>query len=74
QGQGTLGKLMKDDSLYNNLTAASHELDLLLEDLRMNPNRYVHLSLFGKKDKLPKLSDTDIERIQKAYQEQNSGK
>ncbi|MFT3886103.1 MAG: MlaD family protein [Flavobacteriales bacterium] len=74
EGQGTLGKLLKDDSLYNNLTAASHELDLLLEDLHTNPNRYVHLSLFGKKDKLPKLSDADIERIQQAYQKQQQGK
>jgi hypothetical protein len=58
---------MKDDSLYVNLNAASRELDLLLEDLRVNPNRY--FSVFGKKDKLPKLSDSDIERIQQAYQE-----
>jgi phospholipid/cholesterol/gamma-HCH transport system substrate-binding protein len=65
EGQGTLGKLMHDDSLYNNLNAATHELDLLLEDLRVNPNRY--LSIFGKKDRLPKLSEADIERIQEVY-------
>lgn len=68
EGQGTLGKLLKDDSLYNNLNVASRELDMLLEDIRMNPNRYV--SIFGKKDKLPKLSQADIERIQEAYQKQ----
>lgn len=68
EGQGTLGKLVKDDSLYVNLNAASRELDLLLEDLRVNPNRY--FSVFGKKDKLPKLSEADIERIQQAYQKQ----
>lgn len=67
-GEGTLGKLLKDDSLYANLNSASRELDLLLEDLRVNPNRY--LSIFGKKDKLPKLSGADIERIQQAYQKQ----
>ncbi len=65
-GQGTLGKLVTDDSLYNNLEAASRELDLLLEDLRLNPNRY--FSVFGKKDKLPKLSNSDVERIQQAMQ------
>lgn len=68
EGRGTLGKLMSDDSLYVNLNAASHQLDLLLEDLRTNPNRY--FSIFGKKDKLPKLSEADIERIQQAYQKQ----
>lgn len=69
-GQGTLGRLMKDDSLYNNLRSTSAELDLLMEDVRLNPNRYVHLSLFGKKDRLPKLSDSDIDRIQKGLQKE----
>ncbi len=68
EGQGTLGKLVKDDSLYVNLNRASKDLDLLLEDLRVNPNRY--LSIFGKKDKLPKLSEADIQRIQDAYEKQ----
>lgn len=69
EGQGTLGKLVKDDSLYVNLNQATRDLDLLLEDLRVNPNRY--LSIFGKKDRLPKLSEADIERIQQAYQKQH---
>ncbi len=69
EGRGTLGKLVKDDSLYANLNSASRELDLLLEDLRVNPNRY--FSVFGKKDRLPKLSASDIERIQQAYQKQH---
>lgn len=64
-GQGTLGKLMSDDSLYVNLNAASRQLDLLLEDVRLNPHRY--LSIFGRKDKLPKLSGSDVERIREAY-------
>ena len=67
-GEGTLGALVNNDSLYNNLNAATAQLDLLLEDLRMNPNRY--LSVFGKKDKLPKLSKADIERIQQVINEQ----
>ncbi|MCC7502268.1 MAG: MCE family protein [Flavobacteriales bacterium] len=65
-GQGTLGQLITNDSLYNNLEASSRQLDLLLEDLRLNPNRY--FSVFGKKDKLQKLSDSDVERIQRAMQ------
>lgn len=50
-GKGTMGKLMKDEALYKELTAASNELELLLQDLRLNPTRYVNVSLFGKKNK-----------------------
>lgn len=51
KGDGTLGKLMEDEALYNNLNSASHELDLLLQDFRLNPKRYVNVSVFGKKQK-----------------------
>lgn len=50
-GKGTLGKLAKDETLYNNFSKTSKELELLLEDLRLNPTRYVNVSLFGKKNK-----------------------
>lgn len=46
KGEGTLGRLTKDDALYDNLNQASQELKLLAEDLRKNPKRYVKLSLF----------------------------
>lgn len=49
QGQGTLGKLAKNDSLYNNLNKSAEDLDKLLKDLKENPKRYVHFSIFGKK-------------------------
>lgn len=48
-GKGTLGKLMKDDAMYNNLNGASKELKELLADFKQNPKRYVHFSVFGKK-------------------------
>jgi phospholipid/cholesterol/gamma-HCH transport system substrate-binding protein len=51
QGKGTLGKLAKDENLYVNFTKTSKELELLLQDLRLNPTRYVNVSLFGKKNK-----------------------
>ena len=51
QGKGTMGKLMKDETMYNNFSKASNELELLLQDLRLNPTRYVNVSLFGKKNK-----------------------
>ena len=51
KGQGTISKLIVNDSLFNNLNEASRSIDLLLEDIRLNPNRYIHFSLFGKKEK-----------------------
>lgn len=48
-GNGSLGKLMKDENLYKNLEASTKQLELLLEDLRLNPKRYMHFSVFGKK-------------------------
>lgn len=50
-GEGSIGKLMKDDGVYNNLQAATKQLEELLEDVKLNPKRYVHFSLFGKKAK-----------------------
>ncbi len=51
QGKGSMGKLLNDDAMYNNLTKTSKELELLLQDLRLNPTRYVNVSVFGKKNK-----------------------
>jgi len=50
-GSGSIGKLMNDDALYNNLEAASKELEELLYDFKMHPKRYVNVSVFGKKAK-----------------------
>ncbi|WP_024769020.1 MlaD family protein [Aquimarina macrocephali] len=49
-GRGTVGKLLKDDKLYDNLEKTSKQLELLIQDLRLNPKRYVHISVFGKKN------------------------
>lgn len=60
-GKGTMGKLIKDETLYNNFAKTSKELELLLQDLRLNPTRYVNVSLFGKKNKpyvAPVITDT----------------
>ena len=54
KGEGSLGKFSKDDSVYINLNASLYSLDMLLEDLKENPNRYVQFSIFGDKDKSKK--------------------
>lgn len=50
KGKGSAGQLLTNDSLYINLTNSIGSLDLLLKDLKANPKRYVHFSLFGKKN------------------------
>lgn len=48
-GKGTIGKLLKDEGMYNNLNDASNELKELLADIKNNPKRYIHFSVFGRK-------------------------
>lgn len=51
QGEGSMGKLLKDDKLYHNLEVASGQLSELLQDFKLNPKRYIHISVFGGKNK-----------------------
>lgn len=48
-GKGSVGLLLNDEKLYNNLNNASKNLDNLMIDLKQNPGRYVHFSIFGRK-------------------------
>lgn len=50
-GEGTLGKLLKDDGLYESLSSATGNLSELLEDLRNNPGKYVNITVFGGRNK-----------------------
>lgn len=51
KGEGSVGKLLKDEGLYKNLEGASKEMEELLREFKVNPKRFVHFSLFGKKQK-----------------------
>lgn len=61
-GQGSLGQLVQTDSLHRELVSASHSLDLLLNDMQTNPKRYVHFSVFGKKD-TGEMSKRELEQL-----------
>ncbi len=58
-GDGSLTALLNDEGLYDNLESTSRNLDLLLQDLRLNPKRYINVSVFGKKQKEFTLPEED---------------
>jgi phospholipid/cholesterol/gamma-HCH transport system substrate-binding protein len=51
RSEGSLGMLVNNDSLYRNLESSSEQLNQLVEDIKMNPQRYLHFSVFGKSKK-----------------------
>ena len=59
EGEGSMGQLVNDKELYTNLNKSSKELSLLLQDFRLNPKRYVNVSVFGKKQKEYTLPEND---------------
>jgi phospholipid/cholesterol/gamma-HCH transport system substrate-binding protein len=64
--EGTVGSLLNDKELYANLTQASENLSALLGDLKENPKRYVHFSLFGGESKAEKKAAKAEKRAAKA--------
>ncbi len=58
-GEGTLGQLINDDELYKNLDTGTKNLELLLQDIRLNPRRYINISIIGKKDKGYEIPEND---------------
>lgn len=69
RGEGTIGALIQSDSLHNGLVQTNRELQLLLNDLYLNPGRYVSVSVFSKKED-KKMSQKEIERLRGLIDEQ----
>lgn len=68
-GEGTLGALIKSDSLFNALVKTNDEIQRLVENMKMNPHRYVHFSVFGKREKGLKLDTRDEKRLKELLNE-----
>ena len=64
-GEGTIGQLVNNDSLYWNLEKSARDLDRLLVDIEDHPSRYVHVSVFGRKDKEQKKSKKEERKKEK---------
>lgn len=64
-GEGTLGKLLGDDALYNELVKTNQELQNLVNDLQLHPERYIHFSVLGAKTKGVPLTSKEEQKLRK---------
>lgn len=63
KGEGSLGKLLSDDGLYNELVKTNQELQNLVNDLQVHPERYIHFSVFGAKSKGVPLTNNEEKKL-----------
>jgi phospholipid/cholesterol/gamma-HCH transport system substrate-binding protein len=54
--ESSLGLLFNDPTLYKNLSSTSNKINVLLDDIRVHPSRYISISVFGKKEKQSPLN------------------
>lgn len=62
-GEGTLGKLLGDDALFNELVKTNHDLQNLVNDIQLHPERYIHFSVLGAKTKGVPLTSKEEEKL-----------
>jgi phospholipid/cholesterol/gamma-HCH transport system substrate-binding protein len=72
-GEGTVGALLQDDSLHNGLLATNREVQTLINDFYLNPQRYIRVSVFGRKESR-KMSEKELERLQRLIQTELDGR
>ena len=72
KGEGSVGQLVNNDSLYFHLENASLSLDRLLIDMEKNPGRYVHVSVFGGKDKEDKRREKEKKKLDRQQKKKDS--
>lgn len=63
KGKGTLGKFLKDETFYNELLLSNKKVQSLLEDIQQQPERYIRVSVFGRKSKGLKLTKRQEEKL-----------
>jgi hypothetical protein len=69
RGEGSLGALLTNDSLHNGLLETDRELRHLINDLYLNPQRYVRVSVFGRKEHR-RMSEKELERLRMLINEE----
>jgi len=64
-GNGTLGKLLKDEQLYDELNTTNQRLQNLVDDIKVHPERYIHFSVFGSKSKGVPITKDEEKKLKK---------
>lgn len=73
-GEGTIGNLIYNDSLHTAILETNATLQLLVNDFRNYPNRYFHFSIFGSREKTPRLNSKEEKELKELLDLQKSGK